>query len=250
MSRKEPCSPLSIPCKRRKARRLRNRTCGPFLCRFPCFFFNRYLCPITESKGHPLILKYCYHIYCGIPKLLVKYCYQIGILAHALHEHLDFDLLGITLQADVLNFRQPVPGLFEAGAVAFIFALVFFLILRLMRIFRNGLFYQLCYHVGLVLQFPTFCVKVGGIGKGLDYLVICRHYFCPVMQDGIEGGKESRFDLRFCKYPKKSVFTAKLFLTGFFIDLFHPAIGQISDETVMYFDRLNFLTIYPALVAH
>ena len=53
-----------------------------------------------------------------------------------------------------------------------------------------------------------------------------------------------------CKYPIKSVFTAKLFLTGFFIDLFHPVIGQISDETVMYFDRLNFLTIYFALVAH
>ncbi len=53
-----------------------------------------------------------------------------------------------------------------------------------------------------------------------------------------------------CKLPLKTVFTAKLFLTGFFIDLFHPAIGQISDETVMYFDRLNFLTIYPVLVAH
>ena len=53
-----------------------------------------------------------------------------------------------------------------------------------------------------------------------------------------------------CKFPLKTVFTAKLFLTGFFIDLFHSAIGQISDETVMYFDRLNFLTIYFALVAH
>ena len=53
-----------------------------------------------------------------------------------------------------------------------------------------------------------------------------------------------------CKYPIKSVFTAKLFLNGFFIDLFHPVIGQISDEAVMYFDRLNFLTVYPVLVAH
>ena len=53
-----------------------------------------------------------------------------------------------------------------------------------------------------------------------------------------------------CKYPIKSVFTAKLFLTGFFIDLFHPVIGQISDETVMYFYRLNFLTVYFVLVAH
>ena len=53
-----------------------------------------------------------------------------------------------------------------------------------------------------------------------------------------------------CKFPLKTVFTAKLFLTGFFIDLFHSAIGQISDETVMYFDRLNFLTIYFVLIAH
>ena len=59
-----------------------------------------------------------------------------------------------------------------------------------------------------------------------------------------------RFIVTLCKLPLKTVFTAKLFLTGFFIDLFHSAIGQISDETVMYFDRLNFLTIYFVFVAH
>ena len=69
-------------------------------------------------------------------------------------------------------------------------------------------------------------------------------------REGIDSLTNIEDDILLCKYPIKSVFTAKLFLTGFFIDLFHTVIGQISDETVMYFYRLNFLTVYFALVAH
>ena len=66
--------------------------------------------------------------------------------------------------ADVLDFRQTVPGFFKAGAVPFIFALVFFLILRLMRIFGNGLFYKLSSFSVLHFENKVRCSSVNSAG--------------------------------------------------------------------------------------
>lgn len=65
------------------------------LCRPPFAFLYLNCIPVSESEYHPHIFIYRHKIHSSIPKLLVKFCYQLGAFRQPLEEHGDFCVLGI-----------------------------------------------------------------------------------------------------------------------------------------------------------